>query len=84
MRVHPSARRHGIADGDALHALRHAFASRRFDRDGSLARTLLVGPDRAGNLVELVVLHMKDGHDILIHAMHMRSTYHELLRPHGC
>ena len=73
-----------MADADALHALRHAIASRHFDRDGNLARTLLVGPDRAGNLVEVVVLHMNDGHDIPIHAMRMRSPYHELLRPHDC
>lgn len=64
--------------------MQYAIASRRFDRDGNLARTLLVGPDRAGNFVELVVLHMNDGHDILIHAMRMRSPYHELLHPHGC
>jgi hypothetical protein len=42
-------------------------------------RTLLFGPDRAGNLLEIVVLELDDGSRIAIHAMRMRRNYNDLL-----
>ncbi len=36
-------------------------------------------PDRAGNLLEIVVLLLDDGTDLIIHAMRMRSKYRDLL-----
>jgi hypothetical protein len=41
----------------------------------------VLGPDPAGNLLELVVLHFDDGRDIVIHAMPMRRHYAILLPP---
>lgn len=55
-----------------LHGLRHSTSTMRLDRDGALPRTLMVGPDRAANLLELVILHLDDGTDVLIHAMRLR------------
>ena len=69
MEVHRSARRHGVADDDILHAAEHAIAWVELDEDPP--RFLLAGPDRAGNLLELVVL---EGDDVVlvIHAMPLR------------
>lgn len=83
MQIRHSARKHGITDLDILHAVRHAVAGRRFDRAGALPRTLALGPDRAGNLLEVIVVHEDDGTDLVIHAMRMRPVYHDLLSRHG-
>jgi hypothetical protein len=37
------------------------------------------GPDRAGNLLEVVVLSTADDMQLAIHAMQMRSRYRRLL-----
>jgi hypothetical protein len=41
-------------------------------------RWLVLGPDRAGNLLELVVIDRPDG-PAVIHAMPMRAQYRRLL-----
>jgi len=41
--------------------------------DDDPLRYLLAGPDRAGNLLELVILDI-DGTELVIHAMPMRSS----------
>jgi hypothetical protein len=40
---------------------------------------LVLGPDRAGNMLELVVLVFDDGRQMVIHAMVMRAKYRALL-----
>jgi len=44
---------------------------------------LYLGPDRAGNLLEIVSVFREDGTEIVIHAMRMRRTYEPLLRETG-
>jgi hypothetical protein len=43
-------------------------------------RWLVIGPDRAGNLLELVVLVDQRG-EMVIHAMTLRPKYRKLLEP---
>jgi len=59
-----SAHRHGVAEADMLHALRFAIAHVRQDDE----MVMFVGPDRAGNPVEVGVVTW---HGILaiVHAM---------------
>lgn len=38
----------------------------------------MLGPDRAGNLLEIVVLVIVEGDEIAIHAMAMRAKYRRL------
>ena len=78
MEVHESARRHGVADGDTLHAIDHALALEDAGEDPD--RWLLIGPDRAGNVLEVVVMITVEGNQIAIHAMPMRDKYKRLLR----
>ena len=42
-------------------------------------RWLVLGPDQAGNLLEVVVLLSHEGDEIIIHAMPMRPQYRRLL-----
>ena len=76
MEIHKSARRHGVADEDIEHAVAHSVVWVELGEDPS--RYLLVGPDRAGNLLELVVVDV-GGEELVIHAMPLRrSTAEEL------
>ena len=75
MEIHEAARKHRVRDLDILHALDNALVS--FDiSDGEVpARTLYLGSDRAGNMLEVVVLEPDDGRALAIHAMAMRPKY---------
>lgn len=71
-----SAGRHGIEPEDMEHALRHALVVEEVGDDP--VRYLVLGPDPAGNLLELVVLDRPQG-PAVIHAMRMRPQYQRLL-----
>lgn len=79
MEIHNSARKHGVADQDILHAIDHALAFEDVGEDPD--RWLLIGPDTAGNLLEVVVMITVEGTQIVIHAMPMRDEYARLLAP---
>jgi hypothetical protein len=48
------------------------------DREGPL-RELRLGADRAGNLLEIAMLLLDGGGELVIHAMPMRGEYQDLL-----
>lgn len=74
--IHEHARRHGVSDADIGHALAHSVTWVELGDDPP--RYLLAGADRAGNLLELVVLDL-GGDELVIHAMPLRrSTAQEL------
>ncbi len=79
MEIHDSARRHGVADEDIVHAIEHALAIEDAGEDPD--RWLLIGADTAANLLEVVVLVTAEGAQIVIHAMPMRDKYARLLEP---
>lgn len=84
MQVDPSARKHGVADTDMAHAVTlHLYSGVVLDVDQVAPpwRVLYLGPDRAGNLLEVVVLERDDGTELVIHAMKMRPKYESLVRP---
>ena len=81
MEIHRSARKHEVTDRQVHHALDHARLVADLDDGTTPARTLVLGPDPAGNLLELIVLHFDDGRDMVIHAMPMRRQYESLLPP---
>ena len=77
--IHPSARRHGIPDNDMLHAVEHSLVVDDVGEDPD--RWLVIGPDSAGNLLEVVVLVTFEGDELIIHAMPLRPVYRRLLDP---
>jgi hypothetical protein len=77
--IHRSARKHGVADRDILHAAERYLIAYTLDDDEPPWRELRPGPDRAGNLLEIVVLLLDDGTELIIDAMRMRPTYRDLL-----
>ena len=76
MEILPSSRRHGIDDQDVQHGVEHALVIEEVGEDP--LRFLVLGPDRAGNLLELVVLDRPQG-PAVIHAMKMREKYRRYL-----
>ncbi len=78
MKVHDSARKHGIDPQDAIHAAEHAVFVSDLD-DDSPARQLRLGFDSAGRLLEVVVLSFDSGNKLVIHAMKARRQYLDLL-----
>jgi hypothetical protein len=75
--IHRSARKHGVDEPDTLHAIEHALAYE--DAGENPDRLLVIGPDRAGNLLEVVVLTTSEGHGLVIHAMPMRGRFARLI-----
>lgn len=78
MEIHPSARKHGIADEDIEHATAHAMAIEEQDDDTRLN----LRPSRSVDLLEVVTIVRDDGSELVIHAMKMRAKYRRLL-PEG-
>jgi hypothetical protein len=77
--IHRSARRHGVEDADIAHAVDHHLHESQPAGDEPPRRILYLGPDRAGNLLEIITLELDDESELAIHAMRMRPKYQELL-----
>ncbi len=79
MEIYESARKHGISDDDMRHAIDNALATGE-QEDG---KVLYLGPDSAGNLLEVVTVARENDDEIVIHAMRMRRIYEPFLRGKG-
>jgi hypothetical protein len=73
--IHPSARKHGVDDGDIEHAIENAMS---IDDQDDETR-LYLGPARDAELLEVVTIVREDGSELVIHAMKMRPKYRRLL-----
>jgi hypothetical protein len=73
--IHPSARKHAIADEDIEHATNHAMAIEDEDDD----TRLYIGPARDAELLEVITIVRDDRPELAIHAMKMRDKYRRLL-----
>ena len=67
MRITDSARKHGIADEDMLHAPHNVIRIAESDDF-----TMLIGPARDGQLLEVGVLDAGGDDPVVIHAMPVR------------
>ena len=71
MDIEPSARKHGVQDGDMLHALRHYWRHVATD-DPAVA--LFIGPSPTAEPLEVAVV--SDGtRTAIIHAMRARRKF---------
>jgi hypothetical protein len=73
--VHPSARKHGVKDADIDHAVEFYLYRDEYEADEPPTRILYLGPNRAGNMLEVVVIEHDDGSELAIHAMKMQPRY---------
>jgi hypothetical protein len=79
---HRSAARHGIATDDVIHAVDHALVVVDVDPDADPPKALVIGPRSDGQLLEVIILSLADDRELVIHAMALRPTFHNLL-PQG-
>jgi hypothetical protein len=79
MEIHQSALRHGIRDDTIQHVVDHAIVVVDVDEHDDPPKLLVVGPDEAGNLLEVVVLELAGDRLLAIHAMPLRPMFHQLL-----
>lgn len=79
MEIHRSARKHGATDEAIFHALDHAIVVVELEPDTDPPRVLAIGPDEAGNLLEIIWLELTDETQLVIHAMRLRPAFHDLL-----
>jgi hypothetical protein len=70
--VAESAHKHGIGDDDILHAYNNPIRVEELDDE----LFMLIGADRAGNLLEIGVVAVTDG-PLIVHAMEARPKYLE-------
>ncbi len=78
MRIHPSALKHQIPQADIDHAWANAISFFDIEPDHEPTKSLAIGPDRAGNLLELLYLQLEDD-DLVIHAMGLRDVFARFL-----
>ena len=77
VRITDSARKHGIRDGDILHALDNPIRYREQEYDGQV-RIFLIGPDRTGRFLELALVP-HDEPTTIIHADILRPSHYDYL-----
>lgn len=82
MEAHRSAQKHGVSDGAIAHAVDHALVVIDLEPEADPPRVLAIGPDQAGNLLEIIWLEFPGRAPIVIHAMPLRRTFYDLL-PRG-
>jgi hypothetical protein len=76
--IRSSAHRHGISDGDILHAWRNAVRLIEYEYHGE-ERLLVIGPDASGAMLELVAVPA-DEPTRIIHADRLRPKFYDYLR----
>lgn len=78
MRFHRSAFKHGVDEEAILHAVEHAVVVVDLEPDADPPKVLVIGPDPAGNLLEVIWLDLVDT-ELVIHAMELRPKFYDLL-----
>lgn len=78
MEIHSSAYRHGLDDEAIEHAWGNALGFYDIGPDDDPPKSLCIGPDPAGNLLEILYLQLDDD-DLIIHAMPLRPVFRTYL-----
>ena len=83
MEIHRSAYKHGLEYEDILHAIGHAVTVVDLEPEADPPKVLAIGPDAAGNLLEIIWLELAGESQIVIHAMALRPVFWDLLPSPG-
>ena len=78
LRILESAYRHGLTGNEIRHAWTNAVGFFDIDLKHEPIKSLCIGPDGAGNLLEILYLQL-EGEDLVIHAMPLRPAFGALL-----
>lgn len=75
--IHPGALKHGVTEADIRHGEANAVAYGPAEQN--VPGCMVSGPDRSGDLLELVIVARAGAEALVIHAMPVRAKYHYLL-----
>ncbi|MCX6536559.1 MAG: hypothetical protein NT119_08430 [Actinobacteria bacterium] len=79
LQFHDSAFKHGISEFDIRHAYENSIALFVLDQESHEVKILIIGPDSAGNLLEIIVLEKEDQSFLVIHSMKIRKSMMPLI-----
>ena len=77
--IHETAYKHGVSTLDIHHACAQSIAKFEIDNESVEAKILIVGPDSAGNLLEVIGLEIDNKPLLIIHAMKLRKSMIRLI-----
>ena len=83
LRVHKSALKHDCTIEDVSHAVDMALYENVLDEENDPPKLLIIGPDGAGNLLELIGGELADDVLLIWHADRCRQAYLDLLPKTG-
>jgi hypothetical protein len=69
-----------MTDEAINHAVSNAIVIVDLDPDDDPPKVLAIGPDNAGNLLEVIWIVLENERDVVIHAMGLRSTFRGLIQ----
>jgi uncharacterized DUF497 family protein len=74
---------HGVQDEDVEHAFINRLEAVWHRHSDESVRWVVLGPDRAGNVVESVWIELEPGSFLAVHCQRVRKTAVELIRRMG-
>ena len=77
--IHESALKHGISELDIHHVCANSSDIFELDQESYEIKILIIGPDSAGNLLEVIGLEINNQSLLIIHAMKIRKSMMNLL-----
>ena len=79
LKIHETALKHGISELDIHHLCANSSDIFELDQESYEIKILIIGPDSAGNLLEVIGLEINDQSLLIIHAMKIRKSMVTLL-----
>ena len=77
--IHETALKHGVTTLDIRHACANSSDIFELDQESYEIKILIIGPDSAGNLLEVIGLEINNQSLLIIHAMKIRKSMMNLL-----
>ncbi len=79
LEIHETALKHGISELDIHHVCANSSDIFELDQESYEIKILIIGPDSAGNLLEVIGLEINNQSLLIIHAMKIRKSMMNLL-----
>ena len=77
--IHETALKHGVTTLDIQHATTHAMQTFQYFDELDRERILVIGPDKSGNLLELIATIRSYQTARVFHAMKLRPKFQNLI-----
>ena len=77
--IHETAYKHGVSTLDIHHVCANSSDIFELDQESYEIKILIIGPDSAGNLLEVIGLEINNQSLLIIHAMKIRKSMMNLL-----